>query len=83
MRVKLVPRNDRADTPTTDAAAGAGWAGRWRSRSAPGSDTNDPRRRNRARAFGVLALALIVARIAAVPITLSQDEVYGAHAVDG
>jgi Glycosyltransferase family 87 len=37
-------------------------------------------RASRSRAFGWLALALIVARIAAVPITLSQDEVYGAHA---
>jgi Glycosyltransferase family 87 len=41
---------------------------------------SDPRRRaSRSRAFGWLALALIVARIAAVPITLSQDEVYGPH----
>src|SRR5450631_137138 len=34
---------------------------------------------SRSHAFGWLALALIVARVAAVPITLSQDEVYGAH----
>jgi hypothetical protein len=81
MRVKIVPRNDRADTSTTDPATGAGGTGRWRSRGAPpDGDIDDPRRVKRARAFGVLALALIVARVAAVPITLSQEETYGPHA---
>ena len=81
MRVKLVPRNDRVDTTTTNAASGAGATGRGRSQGEPpGGDTDDPRRHTRARAFGLFALALIGARIAAVPITLSQDATYGAHA---
>ena len=81
MRVKLVPRNDRADTTATDTASGAGWAGRWRSRAAATrGDTNERPRARAARAWGVLALALVVARIAAVPITLSRDETFGRHA---
>jgi glycosyl transferase family 87 len=70
MRVKLVPRNHRVDSPTPDRASGE-------------ASTGDPNERARGagpRVFAVLALALVGARIAAVPITLSQDETYGAHA---
>jgi hypothetical protein len=45
-----------------------------------GAESDGRRGMSRSRAFGWLALALIAARVAAVPITLSQGEVYGAHA---
>jgi hypothetical protein len=70
MRVKLVPWNDRAGTPTPVTGSDAGSTRRRQFRGAAMGG----------RAVGLLAVALIVARIAAVPITLSQDATYSAHA---
>ena len=71
MRVKLVPPGGHEDTGSEATESGAGGITRWRFRGgAHGS----------ARVAGLLAVVLIGARIAAVPITLSQDATYRPHA---
>ncbi|HSO96383.1 MAG TPA: glycosyltransferase 87 family protein [Acidimicrobiia bacterium] len=70
MRVKLVPPSGHVDAASEETTSGAGGSERRHLRGAAGS----------ARLGGLLAVLLIGARVAAVPITLSQDSTYGAHA---
>src|SRR5260370_2679411 len=90
MRARIVPPNDRAGATLPDEAGVGGaprgsWIGAARRLRAWSAETTgrrgtDVRRAAGRRAAALLAVGLVGARIAAVPITLSQDATFGPHA---
>jgi hypothetical protein len=86
MNARIVPPNDPAGADPPDEAGTStswSWIRRTRRPLAPTTDTDGRDGagvRGGGRAAALLAVALIGARIAAVPITLSQDATFGRHA---
>src|ERR1700736_3000893 len=89
MRARIVPRTRREDPSISSDTFSATRSGGLRERGArlvakrsarPPRSSSAPDRAKWGRAAGLLAVGLVAARIAVVPITLSQDATYGPHA---
>lgn len=71
MSVKLVPPDDRSGASSEEIEPGAGGRSQWRPLGSGHAS---------ARVACLLAVLLVGARIASVPITLSQNDTFAAHA---